>query len=417
MTGPARANGMDRESARLAELDRYDILDTPPEEPFDRLTRLAQKVLGVPIAAVSFIDAHRQWCKAGPGLAGTEVPRHMTFCRLVVADCQPLIVRDATKDPRFAANPFVVGDPGVRSYAGVPLRSKTGYSIGSFCVVDLKPREFRATDLEVLSDLAEMAMAELELRYQSVSDGLTGVLSRRAFHERANRAIALARRHRRPIACIIADLDHFKAINDAHGHAGGDVVLAETARACGALLRDTDIMGRIGGEEFAIVLPETGIQGGMDTAERLRAKIDRLRLTIGDIAVHVTASFGVAALKATAADIDALLRLADRALYQAKASGRNQCFAAEAPPRLSAPRQRVLKGGEMLFKDSMASIICTVRSLSEDGAGLDVSSTIGIPKHFTLMIRADAFSRPCRVESRSERHLDVAFEPCAPAST
>lgn len=397
----------DRENARLQALDNLDVLDTPKEEAFDRVTRLAKKLFSVPISAVSFIDAHRQWYKSCQGLLNDETPREHTFCRHMLDTGQPLVVPDATQDARFAQNPYVAGNPGIRFYAGIPLKTDADHIVGSLCVVDTKPREFSEGQVDLLRDLAEMAMDELQLRMSASKDILTGALSRRAFKEELARAAALALRHHHDLALIAFDLDRFKEINDTFGHAAGDFILARAAKACQLEIRETDMLGRLGGEEFGVLLPNTGLTGAMGVAEKLRAAIQGLKFEDG--AVKATASFGVAAMDTSTRDAHGLLSNADKACYQAKEAGRNRIVAYRPPAGATAIRRRVLKGGQIVFNGGMSSIDCTVRSISDEGAGIDVNSSLGVPKSFDLVIRADHFEKHARVVSQSERHIEVAF--------
>lgn len=149
-----------REAARLLAVERFDVLDTPREAPFDRIARLIKMVFDVPIAIVSVIDGHRQWYKACEGLAINEVERKATFCQYTILQEEPLIVTDATKDPRFADNPMVRNDPHIRFYAGVPLRSRDGHNIGSVCAIGYIPREFSDRDIAILQDFADLAMGQ-----------------------------------------------------------------------------------------------------------------------------------------------------------------------------------------------------------------------------------------------------------------
>jgi diguanylate cyclase (GGDEF)-like protein len=252
-------------------------------------------------------------------------------------------------------------------------------------------------------------MDELELRQMASRDSLTGVLSRRAFKEEAQRMVALALRHHQALSCIAIDLDHFKSINDTYGHAAGDIVLARVAKACASEIRETDLLGRLGGEEFAVIMPQTGSESALEIAERLRVAIEGLLPEFGAGAVAITASFGIAALDPTTRDLDTLLQHADAAMYEAKRAGRNCCGVSRAPTAASPPRRRVLKGGQIRFNAGNSILDCTVRGLSEDGVGLDVSSTVGIPKIFDFSIQADGFARRCSILSQSERHIEAEF--------
>ena len=406
----ALATAAAAESGRLDALERYDVLDTPREEAFDRLTRLAQRVLDVPIAAVSLIDGHRQWFKSCQGLSDGETKREHAFCDHAIRSAEPLIVPDALADPRFAGNPYVTGDPNVRFYAGIPLRSSDGHNVGTLCVVDKKPRELDRGQLDILNDLARLAADELELRAIATRDVLTDASSRRDFKERGGQAVTLALRHHHPLSVVMIDLDHFKQINDKHGHAAGDAVLIGVVAVCKKLLRSSDIFGRMGGEEFAALLPHTDRTGAMASAEKMRAAIAGHRFQWGAEQFSVTASFGVASLDRSIQDLDTLLKRADQALYDAKAAGRNRAVAYKpSQGERALNRRRVLKGGHILFNDRKSSLDCTVRSLSEEGAGIDVYNSLGIPKRFALEIVGDGVERECRVVDQSEKHIEVEF--------
>lgn len=154
------------EHTRLAALDSLDVLDTPAEQRFDRYTRLAAMTFGVPVALVSLVDEHRQWFKSRCGLDVTETPRSVAFCSHAVALDGMLVVEDATRDPRFAANPLVNGAPHVRFYAGQPLHSD-GQPVGTLCVIDYAPRSFSEEQRQVLRDLADLV--EVELNHAKVA--------------------------------------------------------------------------------------------------------------------------------------------------------------------------------------------------------------------------------------------------------
>jgi diguanylate cyclase (GGDEF)-like protein/PAS domain S-box-containing protein len=180
------------------------------------------------------------------------------------------------------------------------------------------------------SKLAEEAMFAL-----ANTDALTGLSSRRHFFEKADDEFARAQRYATPLAVLMADLDHFKSVNDKHGHAGGDVVLRSFAEVLSGLLRDSDIAGRIGGEEFAVLLPHTTLDGARAFAERVMDGVAANPPDVGGGKVApYTLSIGVSALSPACKDFPALLRLADDALYRAKRRGRNRL---ETHPRTTAP--------------------------------------------------------------------------------
>ncbi|ALJ33963.1 diguanylate cyclase [Azospirillum brasilense] len=183
----------------------------------------------------------------------------------------------------------------------------------------------------LINDVTALKESEERLRRLSITDSLTGVSNRRHFVEAAEQELARARRHGRPVTLLMLDLDHFKSINDTHGHAVGDEALRTFTAACRALLRENDLLGRTGGEEFAILLPETDIAGARMVAERIRRRTAELAVPAGDETVRFTVSIGVACCAAGTRDVDAMLSSADEALYRAKAAGRNRVVCAREP--------------------------------------------------------------------------------------
>lgn len=154
----------ENESARQAALDQQRILDTPPEARFDRLTRMAARLLDVPIALISLIDRDRQWFKSCVGLNVSETPRSLSFCGHAIFDRHPLIVENALEDDRFYDNPLVTGEPNIRFYAGTPLHSADGYALGTLCVIDRKPRVLSEEDQQCLRDLADCIEEQISAR-------------------------------------------------------------------------------------------------------------------------------------------------------------------------------------------------------------------------------------------------------------
>lgn len=324
----------DDEAARLATLRRYDILDTPPEPAFERIVRLASHGLGAPISLVSLIDESRQWFKARQGIDTVQTPRSMAFCAHAILGDEVLVVPDARADRRFADNPMVTGEPNIRFYAGAPLRTPEGHRLGTLCVMDRRPRTLDDEKRALLADLSAITVDALELRRvnrilgdMAMRDGLTGVLNRRALLMQADRVLAASRASQRRLSVLMLDIDHFKTVNDTWGHAIGDRVLVELTLVLRATLRKGTIIGRLGGEEFAVLLPEADAHRAVQAAERVLAAIGSASVPGPNGPVRFTASIGVGSLAPDDADFSSVLQRADRALYAAKQAGRNRVAA------------------------------------------------------------------------------------------
>jgi PAS domain S-box-containing protein len=158
------APALPRESERLAALQRYAILRTPPEQAFDELARLASTVCGTPVALITLVDSGQQWFKARVGLDATHTAREISFCGHAIAQDDLFVVPDAHTDPRFADNPLVQFEPRIRFYAGAPLTTADGHNLGTLCVIDRKPRVLTADQHTALRALARQVMGQLELR-------------------------------------------------------------------------------------------------------------------------------------------------------------------------------------------------------------------------------------------------------------
>lgn len=192
------------------------------------------------------------------------------------------------------------------------------------CAIDTVPRSFEAAQIELLGNFAALVVNELELRRIADRDHLTGALTRRGFLQQMDREIERFERYRRPSALLMFDVDHFKAINDSLGHPAGDDVLKAIAEGCGSTVRPSDVFGRLGGEEFGLLLPETSAREALAAADRFRQIIAALRFPARD-GLHVTASFGVAPISVGRCNPERWLAAADEALYLAKRNGRNRC--------------------------------------------------------------------------------------------
>lgn len=329
------------EAGRIAALNRYCVLDSGNESQFDRITALVRSVFKVPIAAVSLVDVDRQWFKSMNGLEVSETTRDVSFCAHTILTRDALNVADARLDPRFAENALVTGDPNICAYLGAPLNTPDGYNVGALCAIDSDPRTFGPAEEAVLASFAALVVDELELRMIGQYDYLTGAKTRRAFM--ADLEAACEQSPESGGALIMLDLDHFKQVNDRFGHPAGDDVLRAAAAACRSAIRRIDVLGRLGGEEFAILLRGMTIGDAMKCAERVRQSVAELRV-LPDRELKVTVSMGVTAIGG--GNPQASLAAADAALYCAKASGRNRCVAAsglsdDVPMTISSPRPRM----------------------------------------------------------------------------
>ena len=155
----------DNDKERLAALRELLILDTPPEERFDKVVRFAAEEFDVPVALLSLIDENRQWFKANVGLDVCETGRDISFCAHAILQPDILVIPDARADERFADNPIVTGEPHVIFYAGAPLKLASGFTVGTLCLIDHKPRALDATELAILSTLRDLLREELEARH------------------------------------------------------------------------------------------------------------------------------------------------------------------------------------------------------------------------------------------------------------
>lgn len=228
------------------------------------------------------------------------------------------------------AHPSAAGS-GLESHLGIPLFDTDGRVIGHLAVEDARPMGdadrrtaiVRLAALRAEAELRRMRL-EAELRRLASTDPLTGAANRRHFMEQAAREIDRARRYALPLAAMMLDLDRFKVVNDELGHGAGDEVLRAFADAVRSLVRQTDLVGRLGGEEFAVLLPHTDVAGAMVLAERIREHVRGTPVETRAAPVRVTVSIGVAALDHSDLTADDLIRRADDALYSAKRTGRDR---------------------------------------------------------------------------------------------
>ena len=446
------------EQERLIELQKYNILDTEPEEVFDSTVQLANYICKTPIAAISLLDENRQWFKAIEGLDAKQTPRDVAFCAHAILQEEPFIIENALEDERFFDNPLVTGGPKIRFYASVSLVNTQGIKLGTLCVIDTKARKIEQEQVFAIKTLASSVMAHLELRLshkkirkyvdelqlsatifdtasenivvtdannrfitvnpaftkttgytleevigktpkilksgkqssefyasmwkdlntngqwdgelsnrrkngeiyiewlsiraiynhdntvkmyvatfsditekkradeiiwkQANYDVLTNLPNRRLFDDRLKHEIKIANRSKKLLALLFIDLDYFKDVNDNYGHEIGDMLLISVASRITETLRATDTVARIGGDEFAAILPQ--IENESDISKVANLIIEKLSMpfNLNGIDVNISASIGIAIYPKDGTAAKELLKYADKAMYKAKKDGK-----------------------------------------------------------------------------------------------
>lgn len=333
-----------QESKRLEAVHTMKLLDTPLEERFERITRMVCTLLNVPVALFNILDDERQFYKSVQGWQNTNASLDGAFCRHTILGEDMMLVPDATQDKRFHDNPFVVSNPNVRFYAGCPIHTADGMPVGTLCAIDTKPRQLTEDQLGILRDLA--GMIETEIRVINLSeaqkqliqdldnanrlaliDPLTRLWNRAGIREILTREWHDAQRQQLPITVIMADIDHFKNVNDTFGHAAGDIVLREVAKNLLESLRGEDAVGRVGGEEFLLFLKNLSDRDRIvQIITRLQESLSLNSRIISTLKHPVTMSFGIATTvpQKLPEGAESLINEADAALYRAKRAGRNR---------------------------------------------------------------------------------------------
>ena len=298
------------EAERLDTLYALHILDTEDEERFDRVTRIACKLFGVPIAVISFLDAERQWMKSTQGFDIKEAARKTSFCGHVILSDDIMVVEDTTKDKRFYDNPFVTGQPNFRFYLGCPLKVNKS-NVGVICLIDDKPRAINDVDQTIVHDLAQMVEQELESLQTAITDELTGLSNRRGFLKFANYLFKKAQCDNTKFTILFFDLDKFKQINDTWGHAKGDEVLKTFSQSLLRNFRSQDVIARLGGDEFCVFC------SGLIQAD-VTSITHRLRDSLKSVDKDCTIVFSVGSIEYNASkhhSLEEMLALADSKMY------------------------------------------------------------------------------------------------------
>ncbi len=264
------------ETGRLMALEDLHLLDTPQERRFDRVAQLAARLTRSPIGLMTLVAETRVFFKSacGASAAGVvlgEPHRSHWFCSHVVATGAPLVVTDARADERFNRLAVVDAVPPVLAYAGVPVRAPGGEHVGALAVMSLEPREYSDAEIGALVEMARLLEAELSSIPHMALDALTGALNARTFIRLGNRLLELADSRGEPVSLLRLDIRGTSEINSRLGYENGDRALSETAHLLGSTVRGSDLVGRIGPDEFAVLLLDAGEDEARAVADRLTA--------------------------------------------------------------------------------------------------------------------------------------------------
>lgn len=330
---------LQQQCRRLAALAEVELLGYPDdiESTLIRIAKAAERLLPTSAGAgvilwdervESFTMAVSTVPGQSPEVVLDRVRPRSGVTRWIVVHRQPFVVPDVCRDP-FGAN-SILHEFGIQAYAGFPLLAGKEV-LGVLYVLDYQPRDYSKADQAFLALLAGRAAITIlnarlfsQVQRLATTDELTGLCNRRHFFVLAEQEFRRARRLGQPLAAMMLDVDHFRRVNETYGYVIGDQVLRGIAALCQKNSRAIDILGRYGGEEFAILLPAANLQSARQVAERLRHQVESNRLSTDAGLLSVTISLGVAALDEQTPTLLDLLNQADAALHVAKRSGRNR---------------------------------------------------------------------------------------------
>jgi diguanylate cyclase (GGDEF)-like protein len=277
------------ETGRLIALHDLRIVDTPPERRFDRIVQLAARLANCPVGILTFVDETRVFFKSVTGAEAAGVVlgtpyREYWFGSHIVVDGKPLVVADARIDDRFDRLPVVAPagpETPVVGYAGVPVRAPGGEFVGALAVLSTEVRHFTDCEVSVLAELARLIEAELSSLPRSTIDGLTGAVNARTFLRFGNRLIELADSRAQRCVVLRTDVVGMTVINTGQGFEVGDQVLRDTARLLGSTVRGSDLIGRVGPDEFGVLLIGTDEAGARIALDRVHKAVDEYNRTGG----------------------------------------------------------------------------------------------------------------------------------------
>ena len=305
------------EANRIFALHSLDILDTPPTEAFDRITRLAARIFSTPIALISFVDVERQWFKSRIGLAIPETGREHAFCDYTLRSETVLVVPDATRDERFRRNPMVTGSPGIRFYAGAPLILSSGHAVGSLCLIDHQPRDFDDDQQEALRDLAAMVVTQIELQHSAGRvDGATHLPNRTQLAVDL-RDLCVGAPDEPCVLILLELLEHATLLNVIRASGTGPV--EEMTRSAGrrlqVLVNGLSPVYQVDQTRLAIVVRSADTAGHESFLDALLADLREPFLTTDEFLLEQQPRVGAAHFRLNAEEVEDALRRATAALY------------------------------------------------------------------------------------------------------
>lgn len=308
----------DNEETRIASLRALNILDTPCEERFDRITRFASQLFDVPIALLSLVERETLCFKSSIGPNICDTSRAVSLCGHAILGSGIMIVPDARIDARFEDNPLVLGDPYIRFYAGCPLFAKDGSAIGTLCLIDQRPRILSAIDLDVFHDLALLAEREILQAEPNILDEKSNTCNRKGFLLLAEKGLNLCARRDIPASLVFIELE---SVNDAGVDLGGeesDRILLQFSESLKIDLEHSALVARIGVDQFVVLLIGVSTVGAELAVTKFKAAIESLHIR-ENWQHRLPFNYGVAEFKASKhSTVDKLVTDADIAMYDNK---------------------------------------------------------------------------------------------------
>lgn len=350
------------EQDRLAALRRFELLDTPPEPEFDRITRLTARLFKSPIALITLVDEHRQWFKSRVGLGTQQTPREFAFCAHAILQDDLFVVCDAQQDPAFNTNPLVTGEPHIRFYAGVPLRTFDGFALGTLCIIDTEPRPaLQADEAQLLREMAAIVMNHVEARLAvGFIHPVTGLANRFRFNQDIDTFLADPRRGSLGCAVIVASAasaEQYADLLRLLGSVSADAFEVASAERIRASLPAKTKLYHLSAAHFGCVLP-------IEHREALEASLSRLAsglsapILVQGIPVLGAVGIGVAQYPRDGEASVELVREAANANHQARSDRRPWCVYSAASDAASRRAFRLLRdlGGALAAGEQLGMV-------------------------------------------------------------